>query len=189
MRTFWDFLAEAAHARKGIAFKAKALDDMEHAVLAQRLAQMLPAKSADYNDFLRRSVRTQGDILGEMKWEEWEVAKVALELGGVNPEIITDPRTTPAERHALIGKIKWDAVTVPKLKEELGASFQVPDDWKRPFGIAKLKKIKVAVDDDLSLERGEKKLLGIWRTLEGQLGDQQTMAQTIAGAAPCSGGS
>jgi hypothetical protein len=41
---FRDFLAEAfkRDARKGVAFKSKSLDDIEHGVFAQRLAQGLP---------------------------------------------------------------------------------------------------------------------------------------------------
>jgi len=111
---FRTFLLEAAKkdARKGIAFKAKALDDLEYGVLAHRLAQQLPAKTADYGDFLRRSVRTQGDVLADMKWGEWEVTKAVLELGGVDPSIVTDPKTTPAERIALVGKINWDNITL-----------------------------------------------------------------------------
>ena len=107
-----------------------------------------------------------------MKWEEWEVTKKALELGGVDPSVITDPKTTPAERHALIGKINWGDINVSRLKAELGASFKIHEDWKRQFGIAKLKRIKAAVEDDRPLDPREKKLLGTWRTLEIQLGDE-----------------
>jgi hypothetical protein len=172
---FRAFLSEAAKkdARKGIAFKAKALDDLELGVFAQRLAQQLPPKSADYGDFLRRSVRTQGDVLADMKWEEWEVTKAALELGGVYPQILTDPNTPPAERIALVGKVNWDNITLPRLKAKLGATFSVPDDWKRQFGILRLKKLKAAVEQGQELaDRHDRQLLGIWRTLEVQLGDE-----------------
>ncbi len=171
---FRAFLMEAAKkdARKGIAFKAKALDDLELGVFAQRLAQQLPLKSADYGDFLRRSVRTQGDILADMKWAEWDVTRAALEIGGVYPQILTDPKTPPADRIALVGKINWDNITLPRLKAKLGASFTIPDDWKRQFGILRLKKLKAAVEKGQEItDRHDQQLLGIWRTLEVQLGD------------------
>ena len=70
-------LAEAAKndSRKGVAFKQKALDDLETGVFASRLADKLQEKPAkgSYGDFLYRSVRSQGDVLGDMNWEMWEV--------------------------------------------------------------------------------------------------------------------
>jgi hypothetical protein len=168
---FREFLAEAAQrdVRKGVAFKSKALDGLEHGVFAQRLAAKLRTSPADYGKFLHRGILKQGEILGEMKWEEWEVTKKALELGGINPNDLTT--TTPAQRLALVGKINWQNVTLPKLKAKLGVSFTVPDDWKRAFGIAKLKKIKAAVEQGQPItDPHERRLLGIWRTLEVQLG-------------------
>ena len=91
--------AEAAQrdTRKGVAFKQKSLDDLGHRVFAQRLAQRLPATSGwmDYGDYLRNSVRSQGDVLGDMNWEKWEVTKAAMELCGVNPGRPHRPQDNP----------------------------------------------------------------------------------------------
>ncbi len=81
------FLAEAVRkdARKGVAFKSRTLDDLEHGVFAQRLAKRLWQKPDEgkrskkasstgtpaYGDFLRHSVQQQGDVLGDMNWEQW----------------------------------------------------------------------------------------------------------------------
>jgi hypothetical protein len=172
---FCEFLAEAANrdVRKGVAFKQKSLDDIEHAVFAQRLAEKLGKKSSsgNYGDFLYRSVRSQGDVLGEMKWDDWEITKVALVLGGIDTNILTDPRTSPAQRLALVSKINWQKVTLPRLKAKLGPSFQVPDDWKRAFAIARLRQIKAAVERGQPItDTHERRLLGVWRTLEVQIG-------------------
>jgi hypothetical protein len=167
---FREFFIEAAQrdARKGVAFKSKALDDLEHGVFAQRFAAKLQTSPADYGKFLHQGILQQGEVLGDMKWEEWEVTKKALELGGINPDDLT--KTTPAQRLALVGKINWQNVTLPKLKAKLGPAFQVPDDWKRQFGIAKLKNIKATVEKGRPItDPHERRLLGIWRTLEVQL--------------------
>ena len=65
MRYPGTFMAEAAAVRKGVAFRQKSLDDTEHAVFADRLADRLGTKPAgkDYGTFLRHSVRSQGDVL------------------------------------------------------------------------------------------------------------------------------
>ena len=167
------FLAEAAASRKGVAFRQKALDDTEHAVFAGRLADRLPTKPAkgDYGNFLRRGILQQGQVLGDMKWGEWEVTKAVLELGGVDPAAVTNPKTTPAQRMALLGQVNWASVTLPRLKTALGGSLRVPDDWKRQFAIEKLKRIKAAVEQGTPLNAEDGKLLNIWRTLEIQLGD------------------
>ena len=175
MGGFREFLAEAARrdVRKGVAFQQKAMDDTEHAVFAQRLAQRLGTKPAgsNYGKFLHHCVLSQGEVLGDMQWENWEVTKAALELGGVNPNILTDPRTSPAQRLAMVAKIDWSTVTLPRLKAKLGASFKVDDAWKRQFGIERLKKIKAAVEAGQPItDPRERRLLGIWRTLEVQLG-------------------
>ena len=164
-------LAEAAtkDVRKGVAFRQRPLDDLEHAVFAQRLAHRLsPAKSADYGDYLRHSVLRQGEVLGDMQWEAWEATKAALELGGIDPDDLTKP---PAQRLAMVARIDWRKVTLPRLKAKLGPSFKVPDNWKRVFGIERLRKIKVAVERGQPItDRQDRRLLGIWRTLEVQLG-------------------
>jgi hypothetical protein len=167
------FLAEAAASRKGVAFRQKALDDTEHAVFAGRLADRLPTKPAkgDYGNFLRRGILQQGQVLGDMKWGEWEVTKAVLELGGVDPAAVTNPKTTPAQRMALLGQVNWASVTLPRLKTALGGSLRVPDDWKRQFAIEKLKRIKDAVEKGTPLNAEDGKLLNIWRTLEVQLGN------------------
>ena len=176
MGGFREFLAEAAQrdVRKGVAFQQKAMDDTEHAVFAQRLAQKLHTKHAgsDYGKFLHHSVLSQGEVLGDMQWENWEVTKAAMELGGVNPNVLTDPRTTtPARRLAMVAKIDWHQVTLPRLKAKLGSSFKVDDAWKRRFGIERLKNIKAAVERGQPItDPHERRLLGIWRTLEVQLG-------------------
>ena len=183
---FREFLAEAAQrdVRKGVAFQQKSLDDTEHAVFAQRLAQRLHKKPAvgsnyDYGDFLYQSVRSQGDVLGDMKWEDWEITKVVLELGEIDPNTLADPRTTPAQRLAMVAKINWQKVTMPRLKAKLGPSFKVDDDWIRAFGIERLKKIKSTVERGQPItDPHERRLLGIWRTLEIQLG------QNILSAGP-----
>ena len=70
-------MAEATASRKGVAFKQKALDDTEHAIFAQRLADRLHTKPKQgaYGDFLRHSVLQQGQVLGDMNWDTWEVTK------------------------------------------------------------------------------------------------------------------
>ena len=199
------FMVEAAarrDARKGVAFKSKTLDDLEHGVFSQRLAQRLwkkPDESQEakrtrkpsstgtraYGDFLRQSVRQQGDVLGDMNWEQWEVCKAALELGGIDPAVFDDPNKTPAERLALVGKINWASVTLPALKAKLGDAFRVPDDWKREFGIARLKKIKAAVEQGQPLtDPQDRRLLGVWRTLEVQLGGEDSQPNQILPSGP-----
>ena len=161
--------------RKGVAFKQKALDDLEHAVFAQRLAQRLQTKpvGGKYGDFLYRSVRSQGDVLGDMQWEKWEIIQKAMELGGINPRDLNDPNKSLADRLALVNRINWHNVTLPALKTKLGPSFNVPDDWKQVFGIERLKKIKAAVEAGQPITNPkERRLLGVWRTLEVQLGGQ-----------------
>jgi hypothetical protein len=169
------FLAEAARKdlRRGVAFRSKPLDDLETGVFAQRLADRLPTKATggNYGDCVRQSVRSQGDVLGDMNWDTWEITKAAMELGGVNPNDLTDPQKSPAERLALVNKINWANVTLPRLKAKLGPSFHVDDAWKRQFGIERLKRIKAAVEQGQPItDPQERKLLGIWRTLETQLG-------------------
>ena len=106
-----------------------------------------------------------------MQWENWEVTKAVLELGGVDPDAVMN--ATPAQRLALVGKIDWRNISLPRLKAALGPSFRVPADWKRQFGIEKLKKIKAAVDAGQTItDPKDQRLLGVWRTLEVQLGDQ-----------------
>jgi hypothetical protein len=174
-------------ARKGVAFKQRSLDDTEHGIFAQRLADRMwkkpdePAKGKKaknpsstgtpaYGDFLRQSVQQQGEVLSGIKWEDWNVTKAVLELGGVDPAVLADPLTTPAEKFALVQKIKWQNVTLPALKAKLGSSLAVPDDWKREFGIERLKRIKTAVEQGQALtDPQEQKTLHIWRTLETQL--------------------
>jgi len=160
------WLSESADVRKGVAFKQRPLDDLEHAVFARRLAEKLRNQGGrSYGDFLRRSILKQGEVLGDMAWEGWAVTKRALELGGVDSERLT----TPAARVTAVSRIDWTKITLPRLKAKLGSSFRVPDDWKRQFGIAKLKKIKAAHEQGTPLDRRESRLLGIWRTLEVQL--------------------
>ncbi len=168
---FREFLMAEAAARKGVAFKSKSLDDIEQGVFSQRLAQRLPPpRSGDYGDYLHQSILKQGEVLGDLKWGEWEVTKAALELGGVNPNTITDSKTSAAQRLAMVGKINWSKVTLPRLKAKLGPSFHIPDDWKRALGIERLKKIKAAVERGQTItDPHDRKLLGIWRTLEVQL--------------------
>ena len=162
----WLSESAATDIRKGVAFKQRSLDDLEHAVFAQRLADKLRDQGGgSYGDFLHRSVLKQGEVLADMAWEGWAVTKRALELGGVNP----DQLTTPAARVAAVKRIDWSRVTLPRLKAKLGSSFHVPDGWKRQFGIAKLKKIKAADEQGNPLDARERKLLGIWRRLEVQL--------------------
>ncbi len=156
----------ATDIRKGVAFKQRSLDDLEHAVFAQRLAEKLRNQGGgSYGDFLHQSVLKQGEVLGDMAWEGWAVNRKALELGGVNP----DSLKTPAARIAAVNRIDWSQITVPKLKAKL-SPFRAPEDWKRQFGIAHLKKIKAAQEQGKSLNARDKRLLGIWRTLEVQLG-------------------
>ena len=112
-RRYPGIMSEAAKkdVRKGVAFKSKELDDLEHGVFARRLARRLwqqPGKTTtgttkkpnrlDYGDFLHHSVLQQGEVLGDMQWEAWEITKKALELGGVDPNVVTDPNTTLAGR-------------------------------------------------------------------------------------------
>jgi hypothetical protein len=109
--------AASKDVRKGVAFRQKSLDDLEHGVFGQRLAQKLwkqpeepdkgkratkPGRSPPqgYGDFLRQSVHQQGDVLGDMVWDDWEVTRKALELGGVDPAVLADPQMTPAQRLA-----------------------------------------------------------------------------------------
>ena len=185
------FMAEASKkdVRRGVAFKSKSLDDSEHAVFAQRLADRLWRKpdgpqtgkkakpqsqstsTPPYGDFLRQGIQRQGDVLGDMNWEQWEVCKAAMELGGVNPAVLGDPNKTPADRLALVNRIDWKNISLPALKARLGASFTVPADWQRQFGVERLKKIKSAVEQGQPIaDAQEQKLLRIWRTLEVQLG-------------------
>ena len=179
-----------------MAFKSKSLDDLETGVFAQRLARRLsqpaakgrPTKSGTapaYGDFVRRSVQTQGNVLGDMNWEQWAVTRAALELGGVDPRILDDPKTSPAERFAGIGKINWANVTVPNVKTKLGPSFTVPDDWRRAFGIERLKKIKAAVEQGQAITNPqEQKTLRIWRTLEVQLAGEDGEQNQILPTGP-----
>jgi hypothetical protein len=182
-------LAEAAKkdSRKGVAFRQKSLDDLEHSVFAQRLADRLPTKPAggNYGEFLHQGILRQGEVLGDIQWDYWDIIKRALELGGVDPEAITDPKTTPAQRHALVGKINWQNVTLPALKTKLGPSFKVDGAWKRAFGIAKLNRIKAAVEQGQPVtDQHERQLLGIWRALEVQLGGEGDRPSQILPAGP-----
>jgi hypothetical protein len=167
-------MAEAASKdfRKGVAFRSQSLGDTEHAIFAGRLADRLgtqPAKGG-YGNFLRQSVRSQGDVLGGMKWEDWGIIKAALALGGVDPNAIAAAKT-PAERLALVSRINWARITLPALKAALGRSFVAPADWKRQIGIERLKRIKSAVEQGQQVtDPHERRLLGVWRTLEVQLG-------------------
>jgi hypothetical protein len=170
---FREFFAEAAKrdVRKGVAFKQKSLGDIEHEVFAQRLADRLKAAGDDYGPFLHHSVRSQGEVLGDMKWDDWTVTKAALELGGVHPDTLTAPQTSPAQRLAMVEKINWRNITLPRLKAKLGPSFQVDNAWKRAFGVERLKNIKAAVDTGQQITAPqERKLLQLWKTLEVQLG-------------------
>ena len=183
------FLAEAAKkdSRKGVAFRQKSLDDLETGVFTQRLADRLPTKptGGNYGEFLHQGILRQGEVLGGMQWDAWEIAKKALALGGVAPEAITDSKTTPAQRHAMVGKINWQSVTLPALKAKLGPGFKVDDAWKRAFGIAKLSRIKAAVEAGQPItDQYEQKLLGIWRTLEVQLGGDEGQPSQIIPAGP-----
>jgi hypothetical protein len=173
----WLALDEAAKkdSRKGVAFKQKSLDDLETGVFASRLADKLQTKPAkgNYGDFLYRSVRSQGDVLGDMNWEKWEVTKAAMELGGIDPAVLNDPNKSLADRLALVNRIDWQNVTLPALKAKLGPSFKVPGDWQREFGIELLKKIKAAVEQGQPItDPRDRRLLGVWRTLEVQLGSE-----------------
>ncbi len=158
--------------RKGVAFKQRPLDDLEHTVFAQRLARRLPrTKSADYGDYLRHSVLSQGEVLGDMQWEAWEATKAAMEMGGIDPDDLADPSTPPAQRLALVTKIDWSRISLARLKAKLGPTFKIPEDWKRVFGIERLKRIKVAVEKGQPIaDPRDRRLLGIWRTLDVQLG-------------------
>jgi hypothetical protein len=183
--------------RKGVAFKSKTLDDLEHGVFAQRLGRRLgqqpaatKAKSKStstpaYGDFLRQSVRSQGDVLGDMNWEQWEVCKAAMELGGVDSSVLADPKKAPAERLALVGKINWANITLPNVKAKRGPSFHVPDDWRRAFGIERLKRIKTAVEQGQAItDPQEQKLLHIWKTLEVQFGGDEDQPSQILPSGP-----
>ena len=196
------FLAEAAKkdSRKGVAFRQKSLDEPETGVFASRLADRLWAKpdtkgktatkpdqqtSPAYGEYLRHSVRQQGNVLGKMKWDDWAVTKTILGLGGMNPKDIGDPPRSPAEFHALIGKINWANVTLPALKAKLGPAFTVPADWKRQYAVERLKKIKAAVEAGQPItDPHEQKLLQIWRTLEVQLGSGEGQPSQILPAGP-----
>ena len=185
--------------RKGVAFKSRTLDDQETGVFAQRLAKRLwqkpdeskngkrakkqsPSSTRAYGDFLRQSVHQQGDVLADMNWAQWQaVTKAAMELGG-NPNNLSK---SPAERHALVSKIDWRNVTLPALKAKLGPSFRVPDGWKREFGLARLKRIKAAVERGQALTNPhDQKLLYIWRTLETQLGADEGKPNQILPSGP-----
>ncbi len=173
--------------RKGVAFKQKALDDLETGVFASRLAGKLQTRTAkgNYGDFLYRSVRSQGDVLGDLNWEKWEVTKAAMELGGVSLIDINDPNKSLAERLALVTRINWQNVTLPALRAKLGRSFKVPDDWKREFGIERLRRIKAAVEQGQAItDPHERKLLRVWRTLEVQLGGEDDQPSQILPAGP-----
>ena len=183
------FWTEAAQrdVRKGVAFKSQSLDDTEHSVFAQRLADRLQTKPAkgNYGDFLHQGILKQGEVLGNMQWDNWEIIKKAMELGGMNPNDISDSQKSPAERHALISKIDWRNVTLPALKAKLGPSFRVPDDWKRAFEIAELKRIKAAAEAGQPItDPQERKLLGVWRTLEVQLGGDEGQRSQILPSGP-----
>ncbi len=182
------FSEAAKDSRKGVAFKSRSLDDLETSVFAGRLAQRLGQQSSTgkpYGDFIRRSVLTQGEVLGDMNWEQWAVTKAALELGGVDPAILDDPNTSPAQRFAAIDRVNWQNVTVPNVKAKLGPSFRVPDDWKRAFGIERLKRIKTAVEQGQPVANPqEQRLLGIWRTLETQLRGEDGEPNQILAAGP-----
>ena len=130
-------------------------------------------------------MRSQGDVLGDMNWEKWEIIQKALELGGVNPRDLNDPNKSLADRLALVNRINWQNVTLPALKAKLGPSFKVPDDWKRAFGIERLRQIKAAVEQGQPItDPRERKLLGIWRTLEVQLGGEDDQPSQIMPAGP-----
>ena len=181
------FLAEGTAARKGVAFKSKSLDDTEHAIFARRLANRLQTKpkQGNYGDFLHHSVLQQGQVLGDMNWDTWEVTQKILELGGVDPNVVTDPKTSPAERMALVGRINWANISLPALKAKLGTSFRAPDGWKEQFGIARLKRLKAAVDAGQTvMDPKEQRLLGIWRTMEVQLGGEDDQPNQILRAGP-----
>jgi hypothetical protein len=173
--------------RKGVAFKQKSLDDLETGVFASRLADKLGTKPSggNYSDFLYRSVRSQGDVLGDLNWEKWEVTKAAMELGGIDPAVLDDPNKSLAERLALINRINWQNVTLPALKARLGPSFKVPNHWKTQFGIELLKNVKAAVEQGQPItDPKERRLLGIWRTLEVQLGGEGDQPSQILPAGP-----
>jgi len=180
-------MVEATASRKGVAFKQKSLDDTEHAIFAQRLADRLHTKPKQgaYGDFLRHSVLQQGQVLAGMNWDSFEITQKILELGGIDPNIVTNPQTTPAERMALVGRINWANISLPALKAKLGPSFRAPDGWKEQFGIARLKKIQAAVDANQPItDPKDQKLLGIWRTLEVQLGGDEGQPSQILPAGP-----
>ena len=120
-----------------------------------------------------------------MAWQNWQATKAALELGGVDPAVLDDPNTSPAQRFAAIGKMNWASVTVPNVKNKLGPSFHVPDDWTRAFGIERLKKIKAAVEQGQPVaDPQEQKILHIWRTLETQLRGEDGGQNQILPAGP-----
>ena len=74
---------------------------------------------------------------------------------------------------------------MPALKARLGPSFKVPDDWKREFGIERLRRIKAAVEQGQPITNPqERRLLGIWRTLEVQLGGEDDEPSQILPAGP-----
>ena len=86
---------------------------------------------------------------------------------------------------ALVGRINWANIRLPALKAKLGPSFRVPDDWKRQFCIERLKKIKAAMETGQPItDPYEQKLLGIWRTLEVQLGGEDDQPNQILPAGP-----
>jgi hypothetical protein len=172
---------------RGVAFRQKSLDDPETDVFAQRLADRLQTKptGGNYGNFLRNSVRSQGDVLGDMQWDTWEIAKKALELGGVDPNDLNDPQKSPAERLALLNQVDWGRITLPALKAKLGPAFKIPADWKRQFAIETLKRIKAAVEQGQPItDPHERKLLGIWRTVEVQLGGEGDEPSQILPAGP-----
>jgi len=57
-----------------------------------------------YGQFLTPKRSAASRCPGGMAWDSWEVAKVALELGGINPGLLTDPKTTPAQRLAMVAR-------------------------------------------------------------------------------------
>ena len=73
----------------------------------------------------------------------------------------------------MVNQINWQKVTLPRLKAKLGPSFQVDDAWKKQFGGMRLKRIKATVERGWPItDPKERRLLGIWKTLEVQLGGQ-----------------
>lgn len=158
-------IKEAAGDRKRISQVPRRLKDAEHEVLSQRLGANWP----DYRDEQlkkankakpgadRKSVMTNAyptanknigaDVAGNLKsvfMDQWPVIKAALKAAGVNdPDSLLS--MSPQDRQDTISNIDWTNVAVSDIKQQLKSSNLpiIPDEeYKRQYGIAKLKKVR-----------------------------------------------